>query len=259
MKRIVTAALFGASLTLAVGAHAQGRDYQSIRIGVDVPYEPMEYRNPDGSLTGFDIELGDALCERAELQCEWVVQAWDGIIPGLLSRRFDAIMSSMTINEERRQQVLFSEPYISPPSAWFAPSSEGFTSADAQTLKGKTIGVQRGTLQDNYVTDLYGSEAQIRRYATADDLVIDMSAGRIDIAFLDFPIGKTTMLDADQGDYVVVGDMIDEPKEYFGDGFGIAFRPRDEALAERFNQALAEVREDGTYQSLYDKYFGVEE
>ncbi|WP_251977723.1 ABC transporter substrate-binding protein [Salinicola avicenniae] len=252
MKKLLTTSLLGA--TLIAGA-VQAQDAEQLRIGVDVPYEPMEYRTPDGELTGFDIELGNAMCEQINAECEWVVQAWDGIIPGLMARKYDAIMSSMTINDERRQTVLFSDPYIKPPSAWFAADDSGIDAVYPQTLEGKTIGVQRGTLQDNYVTDNYGDVADISRYTTADDLVLDMDAGRIDIAFLDFPVGKSTLLDSEDGNYVTVGDMISEPAEYFGEGFGIAFRQRDEDLAERFNEALATLQENGTYDEIYEKYF----
>ncbi|QNI02291.1 transporter substrate-binding domain-containing protein [Halomonas sp. SH5A2] len=255
MKKVLTLSLLG----LAIAASsAQAQDYEEVRIGVDVPYEPMEYRTPDGDLTGFDIDLGNALCEEIGVSCEWVVQGWDGIIPGLLSRKYDAIMSSMTINDDRRKQVLFSDPYITPPSAWFAPEGVEFDSISEETLTGMTIGVQRGTLQDNYVTDMYGDVADINRYATADDMVLDMESERLDILFLDFPVGKSTLLESEEGDYIVVGDMLTEPKEYFGDGFGIAFRQRDEALAEQFNEALETLRDNGTYDEIYARYFDAE-
>ncbi|MHB0775891.1 ABC transporter substrate-binding protein [Halomonas sp. WWR20] len=251
MKKLLSITLLGAAI-LAGGAQAQ----DSLRIGVDVPYEPMEYRTPEGELTGFDIELGNALCAEIGAECEWVVQAWDGIIPGLMARKYNAIMSSMTINEERRQTVLFSDPYFSPPSAWFVPTDSAIEAPYKETLEGKTIGVQRGTLQDNYVTDMFGDVADISRYTTADDLVLDMDSGRVDIAFLDFPVGKSTLLDSQQGNYKTVGSMITEPKKYFGEGFGIAFRKRDQELAEKFNQALATLKDNGTYDEIYQKYFG---
>ncbi|TDB01440.1 ABC transporter substrate-binding protein [Halomonas marinisediminis] len=252
LHKILSLGAFGAAL-VAGAASAEVRD---LRIAVDVPYEPMEYRTPDGELTGFDIDLGNALCAEIGIDCEWVVQGWDGIIPGLMARKYDAIMSSMTINEQRREQVLFSDPYITPPSAWFAPGDMQIGTPSKETLEGLTIGVQRGTLQDNYATDMYGDVADVKRYATADDMVLDMDSGRLDAVFLDFPIGKSTLLDSDAGDYKVVGEMITEPREYFGEGFGIAFRKRDQELAETFNEALAELKANGTYDEIHAKYFG---
>ena len=252
MKKLLSITLLGAAL---VAGTAQARDYDTVRFGVDVPYEPMEYRTPEGELTGFDIELGNALCAEIGIECEWVVQGWDGIIPGLMARKYDAIMSSMTINEERREQVLFSDPYFTPPSAWFVPADSNIDMPAKETLEGKNIGVQRGTLQDNYVSDMYGEIADVNRYATADDMVLDMEAGRLDAVFLDFPVGKSTLLDSEEGNYKVVGSMITEPKSYFGDGFGIAFRKRDEALASKFNEALATLKENGTYDEIFNEYF----
>ncbi|MBP5981781.1 MAG: transporter substrate-binding domain-containing protein [Halomonas sp.] len=256
MKKLLSVSLIG--LAVAAASSAQARDYDNVRIGVDVPYVPMEYRTPEGDLTGFDIDLGNAMCEEIGVTCEWIEQEWDGIIPGLLSRNYDAVMSSMTINDERRQQVLFSDPYITMPSAWFAPSNLDISEANEETLEGLTIGVQRGTLQDNYVTDKYSSVADISRYSTADDMVLDLDAQRLDIVFLDFPIGQSTLVENEDGDYTIVGEQISEPKEYFGDGFGIAFRQRDEALADKFNEALATLQENGTYDEIHARYFGEE-
>ncbi|MGY6565058.1 MAG: transporter substrate-binding domain-containing protein [Halomonadaceae bacterium] len=255
MKKLLTVSLLG--VALAAGT-AQARDYDHVRFGVDVPYEPMEYRTPDGELTGFDIDLGNALCAEMGITCEWIEQEWDGIIPGLLARNYDAIMSSMTINDERRQTLRFSDPYITIPGAWFAPAGSDVEEINEETLAGKSIGVQRGTTFDSYVTDNYGRVANVSRYSTADDMVLDLQAQRLDLVFLEFIVGQATLLDNHRGEFEVVGEMVTEPEEYFGEGFGIAFRPRDEALAQRFNEALATLKEDGTYDEIYQRYFGEE-
>ena len=255
MKKLLTVSILG--VAMAAGT-AQARDYDHVRIGVDVPYEPMEYRDADGELTGFDIDLGNALCAEIGVTCEWIEQEWDGIIPGLLARNYDAIMSSMSINEERRQTVLFSDPYITIPGAWFAPAGSEIEAITEAALTDQSIGVQRGTTFDSYVTDNYSSVASISRYSTADDMVLDLQSQRLDIVFLEFIVGQATLLDAHEGQFEVVGEMVTEPEEYFGEGFGIAFRQRDEALAERFNEALATLKEDGTYDEIYQRYFGEE-
>ena len=256
MKKLLTVSVLG--LAIAAASSAQARDYDHVRIGVDVPYEPMEYRTADGELTGFDIDLGNALCDQMGVTCEWVEQEWDGIVPGLLSRNYDAIMSSMTINEERRQTLLFSDPYITMPGAWFAPADSDVEEATVETLEGLSIGVQRGTTYDNFATDTLGDTATINRYSTADDMVLDMDAERLDAVFLEFSVGKSTLLENEDSDYKVVGEMVTEPKEVFGEGCGIAFRQRDEALAEKFNEALAELKENGTYDEIFARYFGEE-
>ena len=110
--------LLGALIGLSALASTTVQADEPLKLGVDIPFEPFEYRLPDGTLAGFEVELGEEVCRRIQRQCEWVEQSWDGIIPGLMARKYDAIMSSMAITEERRQQVLFSEPYYSNPSVW---------------------------------------------------------------------------------------------------------------------------------------------
>lgn len=253
MKNLLTITCIAAALTLGAGPAAARGDH--VRIGVNVPYVPMEYQKPDGSLTGFDIELGNALCEEAGLECSWVEQSWNGIIPGLMARKFDAIMSSMTINDARRKTLLFSDPYIVPPSAWFVPADSAIEKPTQAALEGKTVGVQRGTVQDNYVTDVFGDVVEVKRYANADDVVVDMDTGRLDAAFFDFPTGLSALLEDEDKNYKLVGKKLTKPKKYFGEGFGIAFRKRDEELAEKFNAALTTLKENGTYDRIYAKYF----
>lgn len=251
LRKLFTAGLIGTAV-LASTAQAEVRD---IRIGVDVPYEPMEYRTPDGELTGFDIDLGNALCAEVGIQCEWVVQGWDGIIPGLMARKYDAIMSSMAITEERRQQVLFSEPYYSNPSVWVTLRDQQIDPDDRDSLEGLTVGVQRGTIRDRFITDTYGDIMEVRRYATAEDLALDVKTGRLDSAFMYYPLALANLqVDEADSEVVVSSELIREPKSYFGHGVAVAFRPRDKELAEQFNQALAEIKEDGTYDELMHKY-----
>ncbi len=238
-----------ASVLVIAANMAIAKDWKVVRLAVDVPYEPFEYKLPDGTLTGFEIDLGNAVCEEIGAKCEWVVQAWDGIIPGLLARKYDAIMSSMSITEERARKVLFSEGYYNTPTGWFGPKeSVGLDVTSKEALKGKTIGVQRGTIQDNHATDNFGSVAEIKRYGTADDLVVDLRGGRLDIVLLDFPVGEKTILSNPK--YAKIGDLLQ-----LGNGVGVAFRKRDKDLAEKFNAALRKLKADGTYDKIRKKYF----
>ncbi len=236
------------ALTLIAG-QALADKWDTVRLAVDVPYEPFEYKNPDGSLTGFEIDLGNAVCAEIKAKCEWVVQAWDGIIPGLLARKYDGIMSSMSITPERAEKVLFSEGYYNTPTAWFGKTANAnldVTSKD--TLKGKAIGVQRGTIQDDYATENFGSVADIKRYSTADDLVLDLQGGRLDLVVLDFPVGEQTILK--DSSYTQIGELVQ-----LGNGIGVAFRKRDKDLAAKFNAALSKLKKNGTYETIMKKYF----
>ncbi len=245
MKKLIIAV--SCMLAFAAGS-VHAKDWKEVRIAVDVPYEPFEFKASDGSLTGFEIDLGNAVCAEIGAKCEWIIQAWDGIIPGLLARKYDAIMSSMSITEERAQKVLFSEGYYNTPSAWFGKKGTNLDVATKAGLTGKKIGVQRGTVQDNYATDNFGDVADIKRYTTADDLVLDLTGGRLDVVFLDFPVGEQTILK--DSAFEMVGDNIQ-----VGGGIGVAFRKRDKELANKFNKALKKLKDNGTYDTIMKKYF----
>ncbi len=242
---LISSIIFTLGLTLPTLALA--KEWKTIRIAVDSPYEPFEYKTSNGQLTGFEIDLGNAVCAEIKAKCEWIVQAWDGIIPGLLARKYDVIFSSMSITPERAKKVLFSKGYYNTPSAWFTKVGT-LKAINADTLKGKKIGVQRGTLQDNYATDHFGKVADIKRYTTADDLSLDLKGGRLDAVLVDFPVGEKTILI--DGRFTTVGDS---PK--LGEGIGAAFRKRDKALAEKFNVALDKLKKEGTYDKIMNKYF----
>jgi len=244
MKKTLVALASVMAFTTAVEA----KDWSSIRVGVDAPYPPFEYKAPDGTLTGFEVELGNAVCQEITgANCDWVIQAWDGIIPGLLARKYDMIFSSMSINEERQKRVLFSEPYYNTPSAFF--SSSNF---DAANSSGKRIGVQRATIQDTYVTEFL-TDAEVVRYTTADDMVVDIKGGRLDDMFVDAPVGVEML--GEGSEIVQVGDSVKEPKRIFGEGVGAAFRKRDAELEDKVSAALQKLKDDGTYDEIMNRYF----
>lgn len=231
-------------------------DTRHVRIAVDVPYPPFEYRNPSGELEGFEIDLGEELCRRAELECEWVVQGWDGIIPGLLAHKYDAIMSSMRITPARERQVRFTDAYAMSPKVWVARQGTKVDLDDPTSLDGLSAGVQRGTTQDAYVTGEYSDRLDVRRYATAADVALDLESQRLDLAFLNYPVALDALaLGEPDSDYEQIGPRIDKPESIFGRGNAIAVHPRDEELATAFNDALDEVYADGTFETLMHQYF----
>jgi arginine/ornithine transport system substrate-binding protein len=244
MKKLIVAA--SCALAMIAGT-AQAQD-RNLRIAFDIPYEPFEYRDENGELTGFEVELATAMCEELNANCEFVIQAWDGMIPGLLARKFDLIMSSMSITPERAARVLFSEPYYITPGGWFGPDSFNTDVTDMDAMKGKNIGVQRGTTMDTYVTENMGGVVSIKRYTTAEDMVLDLEGNRLDAVFVDYPVGEQTILNREG--YKEVGESVK-----LGDGVGVAMRKRDTQLAEDINAALKKLKEDGTYDAIMEKYF----
>ena len=242
MKKLIVAA--SCALAMMTGT-AQAQD---LRIAFDIPYEPFEYRDDNGELTGFEVELATAMCEELQANCEFVIQAWDGMIPGLLARKFDLIMSSMSITPERAERVLFSEPYYITPGGWFGPESFNTDVTDMDAMKDKTVGVQRGTTMNTYVTENMGGVVNIKRYTTAEDMVLDLEGQRLDVVFVDYPVGEQTVLNKEG--YKEVGEPVK-----LGEGVGVAMRKRDAKLADDVNAALKKLKEDGTYDTIMQKYF----
>jgi arginine/ornithine transport system substrate-binding protein len=237
----------------AVPGHAQAPDWKKVRIGVEGAYPPFSEVGPDGKLKGFDIDIAQALCAEIKAECTLVQQEWDGIIPALQSRKFDAIVASMAITEERLKVVNFTNKYYNTPSRLVAkagttlqPTPEG--------LKGKRIGVQRSTIQDRFVTATFtGSE--IVRYAKADEVYLDLAAGRVDAVFSDMLAVDGGFLKKPQGKgFAFFGPGFDDAK-FFGTGIGIAVRKADTALQQKLNAAITAIRANGVYKKINDKYF----
>ncbi|KAA1175830.1 transporter substrate-binding domain-containing protein [Marinobacter salinexigens] len=245
MKKLIVAA--SCALAMAAGT-VQAKDWKEIRIAFDVPYEPFEYKDENGELTGFEVELAEAMCAEMKADCEFVIQAWDGMIPGLVARKFDAIMSSMSITPERAERVLFSEPYYNTPGGWFGPDDFNTDVTDMEAMKGKTVGVQRGTTMDTFVTEEMGGVVTIKRYTTADDMVLDLEGQRLDVVFVDYPVGEQTVLSKEG--FKEVGEPVK-----LGDGVGVAMRKRDKDLAGKVNATLKKLKNDGTYDAIMQKYF----
>lgn len=248
-------ALIVMALALAVGAGSlSAKEWKKVRIGVEGAYPPFSSVTPDGKLVGFDIDVAYALCDSMGAECTLVQQDWDGIIPALLARKYDAIIASMSITEERKKKVAFTNKYYHTPAKFARKKGSGIEISKAG-LKGKTVGVQRATTHDNFVTAEFGDEVEVKRYATQDEAYLDAVAGRLDLLLADSVAMNDGFLSTDNGkDWEFVGPAFNDPK-YFGDGSGIAIRKGDTDLVEKFNKAIAAIRADGTYQRINDKYF----
>ncbi|MFC1233672.1 ABC transporter substrate-binding protein [Vibrio sp. F74] len=227
---------------------------KEVRLASDFTYPPFNYKNSDGVPVGFDIEIADALCAQAKLDCVWVSQGWDALIPSLLSRKSDVIMASMRITEERKKKILFTNKYYQTPARFVAQASSSFT-IDKTGLNGKVIGVQQGTIHDRYVTDKFGDVAEIKRYTGQDEVYIDMVNQRLDATFGNSDQLALAFLDTTQGDgFEFKGEAVTD-KAYIGEGTALALRQQDTELAEKFNQAIVAIRKNGTYDKIANKYF----
>ncbi|WP_415721952.1 ABC transporter substrate-binding protein [Photobacterium ganghwense] len=243
----------GLLLATTLFANAQAAE-RPVRLASDFTYPPFNYKDETGTPKGFDIEIADALCTEAQLKCEWITQSWDGLIPSLLARKADVIMASMRITEERKQRVLFTDKYYQTPARFVAAKSANMV-IDKAGLTGKTIGVQLGTIHDRYVTDMFGDVAKIQRYTGQDEVYMDIQSGRLDAVFGNSDQLALAFLDKPRGaDYTFVGEPVTDTA-YIGEGTALALRKQDKQLAEKFNQAIQAIRENGTYDRIASKYF----
>ena len=229
------------------------KEWKNIRIGVEGAYPPFSQTEADGTVTGFDIDIANALCEQMNAKCTLVKQDWDGIIPSLMARKFDAIIATMDITEERLKKVAFTDKYQHIPARFAALKGATFEPSD-EFMKGKKVGAQRATSMDLYISDNFPS-AQIKRYGTFDEAYLDLKAGRLDYVIADSASISEGLLAKEGGDkFEFVGPKLTDPK-WFGEGAGIAIRKQDKDLTEQFNAALKEIRANGVYKEIQDKYF----
>lgn len=242
-----------AAVTLATLFAAPALATDQIRIGVEGNYPPFSQVAPDGTLSGFDIEIADVLCQRMQAECSFVQQEWEGMIPALSANRFDMIVASMTITDARRERVDFSDPYYDVPSRFIA--AEGaFSSYSPEDLAGQTIIVLRNSPRAEYLEENY-PDSRILAVDREPAVYLELAAGRGDIAFGSSVVSAEAFLNTPQGEgFEQVGDPISLTRAGEG-GVGIAMRKGDDALRERVNEALAEIMEDGTYDEMASRYF----
>ena len=249
MKKTV---LFALALAASV-AQAQAPEWKKLRIGVEGAYPPFSEIGPDGKLKGFEIELVQAYCAEMKAQCTLVQQEFDGLIPALQSRKVDAIFASVAITEERQKVVAFSKPYYNTPARLVAKAGVKLE-ATAAGLKGKKIGVQRGTTHEAYAAKTF-TQSEIVRYGSQDQVFLDLKSGRIDATLMDTPAADFGFLKKPEGKgFAFTGPAIEH--KIFGVGTGVGMRKADEAtLGKKFNAAIDALQANGTFKKLADKYF----
>ncbi len=241
-----------AALLIPAGARAQAPDWKRIRVGVEGNYPPFSRLGPDGKLAGFDIDIAMALCQRMGAECVLVQQEWDGMMPALAARKFDMIVASMTISEERRKAADFSDPYYDVPSRWVAKAGR-FKDHDPASLKGARIIVLRNSPRAKHVAEKY-KDSPVLLVNKETDVYLELAAGRGDIGFGSSVVSSEAFLKMPEGKgFAQVGAPV--RLDGGGGGVGIAFRKGETVLREKVNAALKAIKADGTYKRLADRYF----
>lgn len=235
------------SLTLAASFMATPALSQNVRIGTEGAYAPYNYIDDNGKLSGYEIDLGNALCAEAKLTCEFVTNEWDSIIPNLVAGNYDMIMAGMSISDDRKKTINFSDEYYpAEPSRYAAATGDKF---DLSALKGKKIGVQSATIHASYVAANLAADNTILSFETFDQAVADLAAGNIDLMLADGdPLDA--VIKASNGAFSYVGEGV-----RIGGGIGIGLRKKDAELAETLNKALSSLKKKGTVDKLIKVYF----
>lgn len=226
-----------------------------LRLGIDPTFPPFESKTPQGQIVGFDADLGRAICAKMQVKCVFVENTFDGLIPALKAKKFDAILSSLSINAERSKSIDFSTALFTTPVFLITHKNSGLT-ATAESLKGKRVGVQQGSVFETYANQYWRSKGvEVISYASPDQIYADLALGRLDASLDDAASATASFLQKPQGaDYELNGKEVYD-KAMFGNGTGLGIRKGDEQLKTSVDRAIDAIRADGTFAKLNKQYF----
>ncbi|PBB43754.1 amino acid ABC transporter substrate-binding protein [Mesorhizobium sp. WSM3866] len=248
--KLLSILLTGTALALSIATASA-----EVRFGImNEAYPPFFTKDPSGKWVGWEIELMDAVCAEMKETCSVVDMSWDGLIPGLQAKKFDVIWSSMSITDERKQTIDFTDKYYNTPSKLIG-AKDGTTGASPDDVSGKTIGIQVSTIQSEYYKKYFADKASEKTYTTLDEAFQDLAAGRIDYVFGDsIPLSELLKSDFGKECCKDMGNVKDDPA-ILGSGIGGGLRKGDQALREKLNAAITAVRANGKYAEISKKYF----
>ncbi|MBU9663211.1 ABC transporter substrate-binding protein [Burkholderia multivorans] len=241
------------ALACALGSAAAVADAQTLRFGLEAQYPPFESKAPNGELQGFDIDVGNAVCETAKLTCKWVETSFDGLIPALKGRKFDAINSAMNATEQRRQAIDFTTIIYRVPTQLIARTGSGLLPTP-ESLKGKRVGVLQASIQETYAKAHWEpAGVAIVAYQDQNQALV---AGRLDATLVLAPAGQRGFLSRPDGKgFSFVGQPVRDDR-ILGSGIAFGLRKGDDALKAKLDAAIDKLKADGTVKSLGRKYFG---
>jgi polar amino acid transport system substrate-binding protein len=245
------ALLLAGACILAMTSMASAQAKKDIVIATEGAYPPFNFVDSNNKLQGFDVDIANALCEKMQVKCTIVAQDWDGIIPALLAKKYDAIVASMTITDERKKQVDFTDRYYRTPLSVAVPKDSDIKELSPVAFKGKTVGAQSSTTQAIHAEDVYGKAgAEAKLYPTQDEANADLANGRLDASVADKFVLVEWLKNAGKDCCKLLGDIEGTTSEA-----GIAIRKEDQELKAQLNKAIKDIVADGTYKKIASKYF----
>ena len=229
---------------------------ETVKVGIAAePYPPFASPDASGKWTGWEVEMIGAVCKAAEMECDIVPVAWDGIIPALTAGQIDAIMASMSITAERLQTIDFSNKYYNTPTVIVGPKGVEMA-ATPEGLAGKILGVQVSTVHEAYAQKHFAATAgEIKVYQTQDEANQDLVAGRIDATQADSIALDAFLATAEGAACCESKGAVADDTDVLGLGVGVGLRKGEDALKEKFNAGIAKVLEDGSYEAISKPYF----
>jgi arginine/ornithine transport system substrate-binding protein len=246
-----------AATAAAPAAAPETSQWAELRVAIDPTYKPFTYKTDSGEPAGFDVDVAKALCDELKSKCVFVEQAWDGMIPGLQAKKYDVIISSMSITEERKQAVDFTGKYYNTPSCVVVKSALNL-GPEAANFKDKKLGVLKASTQEKYAMgELQPAGATIVPYDAQDQVYLDIKSGRLDGTVADVvEVGGGFLSTPDGKDYACAGSRIpvEFEEKYFGSGVGVALRKEDSALRDALNAGIKAIRDSGKWKELADKH-----
>lgn len=255
MRGLLQKLLYALALVCLLSSVGTAKELpQKLVIGTEGAYPPFNYLDSNGEVKGFEIDLGNAMCKRLGVKCEWFVQDWDGLIPGLLAKKYDAIIASLYITDERKKKIAFSDRYYKVPSR-FVVAKDSDIKISAQGLRDKVVGVQRATAMERFMRDEMPN-VELRVYGTTDEVFLDLASGRVDAILVDTVIASKTFLSKPEGQKFEMRGPEFSGTKWFGYGSGVAVRKEDAYIADAFSKVIHDMRKDGSYQKISDKWFG---
>jgi lysine/arginine/ornithine transport system substrate-binding protein len=239
----------------ATAVHAESA--QVLRFGLEAQYAPFESRSASGALQGFDIDVGNAVCKEAKLKCQWVETSFDGLIPALQARKFDAINSAMHVNAKRLQVIDFTTVIYRTPSQLVARTGSGLLPT-SDSLKGKRVGVLQGSIHEAYAKAHWEpAGVTVVSYPDQAQVYADLQAGRLDATLVEALAAQTGFLSKPEGKgFGFAGGLVSDETIMGSGGVAFGVRKGDRELKDRLDTAIAKLKTDGTIKSLGEKYFG---
>ena len=228
---------------------AEGTDTEQkvLRVATEGAYAPFNYTDAEGNLAGFDVDIANALCEEMQLKCEITAQDWEGIIPGLKAKKYDAIIAAMSVTPERAEQVDFTEPYFTNSLVFIANKDSDFDPSVADAINNSEIAAQRSTISSQWLETNY-PKATMKMYYTLNNAFFDLESNRVD-AMVSDKLPAVEWLTKNSSTFEIKGSDIE-----IDDNFAIAVRKQD-ALKQDIDTALATIKANGTYDLIKDKHF----